>query len=755
VGVIARESPAASTDPGRAGVLRARWELAGYGAVAVALFLLLWLQVRRVNGFYLDEWIYVSGAEDIWKHLPGGLVQQIPLWDRGVQRAYSTLLSPFIGLQGRSAAYTEAHILNVLLLSAGTVPAAALLARRVIAAPLLRVLAVGLAVIVPWTMVSAHLLTESLAYPAFLWSCVAIVWAAEEPALGRQVVALGSVVVLVLCRVDLGIMAGTLVLASLGGELLRPRDERPLRLALGRQAPILVLLAVGIVGVVYLLGPGSSRLGRYGTLDLHSVGSRLFGSESGIARHTMMAYTRSLVLGTLVLPFALGLATALAGLAGRLSRSVGILSIVALASLILVVGGVAVSTTGGALEERYVFYAVAPLALLAGAGIERARRLWPWAVAAGAFALWMLAKGTAFPANDSGNFFAAPAGAFWTRVMDYRLRTWEQDLFGWLGVHPRGWLLIGLGLIVLVAVLALARFRPRAAWALLAAAAALCLAGQATVLTYSLHQELNGTVSAPGGIAAGPRETFVDKGLPGGKDAAIVPAVVSGVEPGGGAERLTFWNDGLDATVALGWDGSPVPAPPGFWVIGSNIARDGVADLIGKIPPYLAAQVDDPRVQFSTRLVRRSPDSRYGLYAAPQQRALWTAQGVQPDGAVVTRAPSDLTVNRAAGVRAAHVTLLAPTGQKRPERWRISARGRTVASGRLRDGAKTVVVLRVPPCGKGACSPWAWRLDTTGPGVPSSLPVYGPAPPPRAVALWILAVHLDTAAPASGPAAVR
>ena len=73
------------------------------------------MQVRRVNGFYLDEWIYVSGAEDIWKHLPGGLVQQIP-WNRALQRAYSTLLSPFVGLQGRSTAYTEGHILNVLLL---------------------------------------------------------------------------------------------------------------------------------------------------------------------------------------------------------------------------------------------------------------------------------------------------------------------------------------------------------------------------------------------------------------------------------------------------------------------------------------------------------------------------------------------------------------------------------------------------------------------------------------------------------------
>ena len=123
-----------------------------------------------------------------------------------------------------------------------------------------------------------------------------------DPTLGRQAVAVGAIVGLTLCRINLGAMAGTLVVVSLGGELLRPRDERSLGAALRRQAPILALLAILVLGAVYFLGPGASRLGAYGNLDLSGVGSRLFGSQSGQARGTAEAYTRSLALGTLLFP---------------------------------------------------------------------------------------------------------------------------------------------------------------------------------------------------------------------------------------------------------------------------------------------------------------------------------------------------------------------------------------------------------------------------------------------------------------------
>ena len=149
-------------------------EIIGYVVLAIGLAALLWSRIGDVDGFYLDEWIYVHGSEYIWEHLPGGLVDQIPFWDRGVQRLYSTLLAPLWGPLPTSTAYTSAHVLNVILLVSAIVPTA-LLARLVIDAPALRVLAVALGTVVPWLMIGSHLLTENLAFPLYMWAIYAIV----------------------------------------------------------------------------------------------------------------------------------------------------------------------------------------------------------------------------------------------------------------------------------------------------------------------------------------------------------------------------------------------------------------------------------------------------------------------------------------------------------------------------------------------------------------------------------------------------
>ena len=198
-------------------------------------------------------------------------------------------------------------------------PGRPLLARRVIAAPVLRVLAVGLAVVLPWTMISAHLHHREPRYPTFLWTCLAIIRAAEDPTLGRHS---GG------CSVrswshplpDQPRRHGRNARGGVAwGRVVRPRDERSLGAALRRQAPILALLAILVLGAVYFLGPGASRLGAYGNLDLAGVGSRLFGSQSGQARGTARL-TRGLSrLERSFSPFVLGLATAFAGVTGRLA----------------------------------------------------------------------------------------------------------------------------------------------------------------------------------------------------------------------------------------------------------------------------------------------------------------------------------------------------------------------------------------------------------------------------------------------------
>ena len=94
----------------------------------------------------------------------------------------------------------------MILLVSAIVPTA-LLARRVIDVPALRVLAVALGTVVPWLMIGSHLLTENLAFPLYMWAVYGIVRCAEEPSLARQVGTLGVIAALTLVRLNLGFVS--------------------------------------------------------------------------------------------------------------------------------------------------------------------------------------------------------------------------------------------------------------------------------------------------------------------------------------------------------------------------------------------------------------------------------------------------------------------------------------------------------------------------------------------------------------------
>ena len=193
----------------------------------------------------------MHGAQYIWEQLPAGLVESIPEWNRGPQRLYSTLLAGIWGPLDTSTAFTLSHVLNVILLVSAIVPAA-LLARRVIDPPLLRVLAVGLGVAVPWLAIGSHLLTENLAYPLYLWAAYGIVCAAEEPSWRSQAGALAALAALAVCRLNLAFVVAVLFIAVLAAEAIRRRSERgqPLagwsRQALRREA---LVVAAGVVAL--------------------------------------------------------------------------------------------------------------------------------------------------------------------------------------------------------------------------------------------------------------------------------------------------------------------------------------------------------------------------------------------------------------------------------------------------------------------------------------------------------------------------
>jgi hypothetical protein len=730
-------------------------ELLGYALIALGVAAVMAINVRNVDVFYLDEWFYTTGSRYMWDHFPGAFLGTIPEWNRGPQRLYSLLLSPVNGLFGARDAFVIGHLVNVALLASTVVPLA-LMARRVIASPALRVLAVALGTAVPWLIIASHLLTENLAFPLFAWASYAIVVTAERPTWRNELAALVAIAALALCRLNLAAVFAVLVVAVLVDELYRYRAREGatrgafLRAAARRRPLVGIASVVAALGAIWLLTSGSESLGAYGGFTSSTLTDGLFGAGRSETFRTVLTYARGLVGGMFVLPFALGLAVGLAGVFGRLGRALVVPSAVALSGLLAVLVVVSLWTKGAALEERYVFYPVGLVAILAVAGVERAGKLRAWIAAGAALAFWPFVAGAAWPGQLAEHFFAAPGKAFWARVLDARLRQWEGRLLGWTLIPPTGWLLLAVGLIALVLLVRLPGRREPIVRVALIAGLGLCLVAQAMSLNYDFRQELYGTTSNPGGIAGRPghdlheRPAFVD-GRTGGEPAAVLPSLVQAAQRGGGVEEITFWNSSVESTVDMTWAGAPKPVPPGGAITPTELGSDGLARWTVYEPPYLVAVPDDPRVQFpSGPRISGFEDAGFQLRKREGERALWTAAGLQADAALASGGAIEMAFDRAARPGATGVTLQldVPKESGGDTRATIVAEGGGTLRRTLEKGRRTQLRLTVPPCpSSGTCEPMRWTLRARGRGAELPLPGYG-APEPRTVLLHMSAVRL-------------
>jgi hypothetical protein len=729
------------------------FEIAGYVVIGIGLAILLLLRVRHVDGFYLDEWLYTQAAEYMWANLPLGPIEQVPGWTRGAQRLYIWLLAPSWGPLAPSAAYTVSHVINVILLVSAVWPAA-LIARRVVDSAWLRVLAVALAVAVPWLVISANLLTENLAFPLFLWTCLAIIVAAERPRPATQLAALASVAALTLCRLNLAVMFGVLLIVVLGAELRRSKLEpasrgRRLRAVLRRQWVIAVAAAVVIpAGLVVFLRGGSS-LGYYDAVTSDTILDAIWGPRAEDTGRSILTYVRSAATGSFIFPLLLGLGASLAGTRGRLGQSVFVPALTALATFVVVAVSVSVIVLE-APQERYGFFLYPPVAILAVSGLAHIRRILPDLFAAGAFIALAMGVGLAFPGVNSGNFFLAPAGAFWSRVVDHRLRAFENDVLGWVPGAGEGWLLVALAMVVAVALPLLLLRRDRDVAALLALGLGLCVVAQVSVLGYDYGKLLYGTPEAPGGLALSSdrsrdRDDWIDNALPKGAEAALVPTVTTPAFPYGDAERQEFWNEKVAAVVALRFANAPVPAPPGVGVVEAEVGSDGLAVWRGPRSAWFAAQPHDPRVQFPGRRIATSATAPLALWQARGPgRAIWTGNGLEADGALLAGRSAILTLDRAraSGVRSVKVLIRGPDDASGRVAWRLTPpSGRNVRSGRLDPGAQRTLTLVVPRCAE-RCGPVAWQLDARGTPAPQPEPHFGPPSEARPVLLHVLSARL-------------
>ncbi len=387
-----------------------------------ALFRVVLGEANHVPEVLGDELIYEGLAK-------GWALHAAPLLRGSLNVGYSTfyplVLAPaFRWTADGAEALAVAKVINAISMALTAFPAF-VLARRVV--PRRWALGVAaLSVIVPWTVYSALVMTESLFYPVFVAYATVLAWTLERPTAPRQAAMLVTLALLVGVRAQgLTVALGTLVAIVLCAAF----DEAGVAVALRRFVPTLsVFVAVLGVGIAAkaagIAVPTSSYNVVFGSLD--QVGGMFKWAAWNLALF-------ELSLGVVAL---VALPVAVVGMVRRgtppLVRSTG--AVVAGLSLSLVASVALLSASPYGLQrlhERNLFY-MTPLVLTCLAywlwrGLER-----PFWLSAGcaAAAVALVALLPEKPVQVAGNV-DAPSASF-LLALDGRIPA----------VHFRGWVIL-------------------------------------------------------------------------------------------------------------------------------------------------------------------------------------------------------------------------------------------------------------------------------------------------------------------------
>ena len=361
--------------------MRSRYLVDGASVVAVALFLgwVLSLATTRVKNWFVmsDELYYerlavsVAQTGSLLPRVHGEVVSN-------VNQLYPLLLSTMYGSGNVPASLEGAHRLNAFVIATAAIPVY-LLARRVGVGRILAVAAGGLAAAVPWVVLSSFLLTEVVAYPAFCWALLAIVYAVERKTWVWDAVALAAIAVAVLARTQFVVLVGALPIAVVAEAVLTVGARRAAAELWRLRRPLVllyaVLLAVALVAVAS--GNGSRLLGSY------SVTAENVRIDLDLVQLTF-AHVATIALSFAILPFIVGLGWLVDRIRPSAAPPERAFALVGASAFVLLAVQVASFTQrfgAGLVKDRYLFY-VAPIVIVALAAAIGSRT-WPrwWALA--------------------------------------------------------------------------------------------------------------------------------------------------------------------------------------------------------------------------------------------------------------------------------------------------------------------------------------------------------------------------------------
>ncbi len=341
--------------------------------VWLALAAVLAVLTTRVADWYVmtDELLYERLAISIGQlhsplpHIHGELIGN-------VNQLYPLLLAPLFDGRLVPGGLRDAHVLNAFVMSSAAIPAF-LLARRVTNGSRLAYVVPVLTVCLPWIVLASFLMTEVVAYPAFLWAILALHNATITPRPRNDVLLLVAIGVAVLARTQFAVLLAIVPLALL---LDRPSPRRLVsehRVLAGAYA-VLALVAV----VLAATGELSRALGTY------SVTAKGNLAPSGMPR-SLLEHIAPVGLGMGIVPFVLAVAWLLSSAVQkrmRDQRAFASIAAVAFVALLLEVTSYDLRFGAGRLHDRYLFYVV-PLLLVAFVAMLLEHTWKRWAIVAG------------------------------------------------------------------------------------------------------------------------------------------------------------------------------------------------------------------------------------------------------------------------------------------------------------------------------------------------------------------------------------
>lgn len=509
-------------------------------ALLVAVSSLVWgLEGLRVHGpwFIPDEVTYAELGKSLYRLGHFEILGERPGF---FSLVYPLFLGPSLLWGGIERGYTVAKELQAVAMSLAAVPVYCL--ARSVVSRLGALVAAALALALPALALTGFLMTEVLFYPAFCLAVWLIARVLVRPTLALQALALGSILLVALTRLQGALLAPGFVLAAVLAAALSRTGLRLLR----SLAPSIAAVCLGaFLWIVVALASGRNPLGAYEvTTSGHYTASQ--------ALRFLVYHVADLVLLTGVVPVA-ALVLLTASVVQRRETAPEVIAVVSvtIGMTVTIVPFVAVYAAGftGRIAERNLFF-LAPLFFTAfvawlGCAAPRPRALHVVTSAV----LLALVLGTPW------NRFAVPAAE-----PDAFTLVPFVDLHGrFPGVQPAQ--VIGL---LAAALLVLLVSLPRWYLQLVPFVLGLLLAGAAvSAARYSAS-----TARAYESVMVGTDRTWVDKAAPAPVD--FLYSGEQGWSGGGPAWTNVFWNDRIErvdelfrSRVAGGGAHAAVVAPDG------------------------------------------------------------------------------------------------------------------------------------------------------------------------------------------------